>query len=70
MSRRNITVTIYPQVNSFVKAMARAARVFLTSERQMKKLRRQSIIQDKQLRRDLARINRRPALIHNGRRSR
>jgi len=66
MSRRNVVVTIYPQVNSFVKAMARVARVFLTTERQVKKLRRQTLIQAKQFRRDQHRANRRPALIHNG----
>lgn len=70
MSRSTVTVRIYPRVPQLVKAMARVARVLLTAERQMKKFRRQIIIQAKQFRRDQRRANRRPALIHNGGRAR
>lgn len=69
MSRSTVTVTIYPRVPQLVKAMARVARVLLTAERQTKRFRRQVVIKTKQFRRDQHRANRRPVLIHNGRRA-
>ncbi len=67
MSRSTVTITVYPQVDAFARVIFRIAREVLKTERQLKKLRRQAAIQAKQIRRNEYRANRRPALIHNGR---
>lgn len=65
-----VTVTITPNVTNFIRAFKQLGRAVEVAHRQMKRLQRKTAILNKQMRRNEIRNNRRPALIHNGRKPR
>lgn len=67
---KTVTVTITPVIKAFDKAMKRVGYAVEGAHRKMKKFRRQANIIGKQVVRDAYKANRRPALIHNGRKAR